>query len=127
MTKQDIIKDIYAQLVNIYFTAKNLHWFSKTYGNHLLFDRIADGILDHVDTLIEVGLMHANDYYALPVITQNVEPTKDELILKLDKMLCDLRDALASVQGTFSEAVANELNAISQDIQVKIRLLSMVD
>lgn len=127
MTKEEIIKDIYFQLVNIYFTAKNLHWFSKNYSNHLLFDRIADGILDHVDTLIEVSLLDSSTFIALPIQTNNAEEKPEEQILSLHKKLLDLIDSLTSVKDVFSEAISNELNAISQDVQVKYNLLTMVD
>ena len=127
MTNEEIIADIYQQLVNIYFTAKNVHWFSKTYGNHLLFDRIADGLLDHVDALIEVGLMKATDFKALPVVTTNDKPTANEQIALLYMQLKELLAALDSIKTIFAEPIANELNAISQDVQIKINLLTMVE
>lgn len=126
MMKNEIIKNVYNCLFDIYITAKNCHWFSKSYGQHLLFDRIADGILDHVDALIEVTYMNADSFVALPISSSNIASTLEDQILTLKSQLQILQDLLSEIQNVFDEAVVNELNAISQDIRVKQHLLSML-
>lgn len=127
MTEREILQDLATQLVNIYFAAKNCHWFSRTYGNHLLFDRIADGLLDHVDALVEVALMDAEAFLPMPIATTNTATTAAEQIIHLHKLLTELLTSLNSVESIFSESVKNELNGLAQDVQVKINLLSMVE
>lgn len=127
MTEQEIIRDLVVQLSDIYFTAKNVHWFSRTYGNHLLFDRIAEGLLDHIDALVEVALMDAETFLPMPIATTNTATTAAEQIIHLHKLLTELLTSLNSIQSIFSEAVKNELNGLAQDVQVKINLLSMVE
>lgn len=126
MTEKEIIQDLATQVVNIYFAAKNCHWFSKTYGNHLLFDRIADGLLDHLDALMETGLMSSEKYYPITfsvVTADNV----NHYITTLWDMLQKLLDSIQASINVFPEAVKNELSGLSQDVQTKINLLSMVE
>lgn len=126
MTENEIIQDLATQIINIYFTAKNCHWFSKTYGNHLLFDRIADGLLGHLDALMETGLMNAEAYFPLSfsVIAGN---NKEQSISILWDSLKRLLDSIQSSIDIFPEAVKNELSGLSQDIKTKLNLLSMVE
>ena len=60
------IISLHEKLNQIYQIAKNLHWFTRNYGNHLLFDRIADEVLSDDDSLVELFLMD-EPFVALPV------------------------------------------------------------
>lgn len=126
MTENEIIQDLATQIVNIYFASKNCHWFSKTYGNHLLFDRIADGLLDHLDALMETGLMNAEAYYPLS-FSVTAGDNKENYISSLWDALQRLLDSIQSSIDIFPEAVKNELSGLSQDVQTKINFLSMVE
>jgi len=127
MMKNEIVKNIYNCLYDIYITAKNCHWFSKSYSQHLLFDRIADDILDHIDAFIEVTYMNADTFVALPISSSNIAPNLEDQIITLKTQLGLLQDLLAEIQNVFDEPVVNELNAISQDVRVKQNLLSMLN
>ena len=120
--------DLIIALTVIHAMAKDLHYkvIGETfYGNHLLYDEIADGLEDYIDEIKENYYM-CRDYdvpLARDIFAAAVEKMKDSTAENLRseiKAAVYLIDQLATQKGEFSEGDITLLGDISKNLSKKL-------
>lgn len=115
--------NIVSALLFTYLSAKHIHWhLAREYGQHLLFDRIADGLLDSIDTIQErylLGMMNTPTATAIPYNDYKTAVSKlKEYIGSLLKEI----NTLDNEEGITTE-LDSSLGTLAEDLKTKLKFL----
>lgn len=124
---ENIIK-LHVLLNQIYQLSKNLHWFTKNYSDHLLYDRIAGGVLDDDDALVELFLMD-EEFIAMPIPAGVYKETSSKKGLRatLDSTLEEAINQCSKAKtSNILGAAGSLLDGIQEHLVVKRNLLQQV-
>lgn len=118
------LETVVSMLNDIYWESKTLHWTATDYGDHLLYDRIAEGIFDNIDEIMEGAFI---PFYNLPLensilaktLRDNATPQK--LVDLLENAIEFIEKCLKN--NDVLEAVKNILSNVSSELLVKQMLL----
>ena len=117
LEKSDILK-IVKNLYEIYTSAKALHWASTDFGEHLLYDRVADGILDYIDEVAEtVAIPFYDDFIIKPEISEYTTISAYDLAEMLYLTILMLEEY--QKYNNVMESVKTILSNISSDLLKK--------
>ena len=118
------LETIVTNLNSIYLMAKTLHWEALGYADHLLYDRVADGIQDDIDAVMEAAFL---PFYELKI--------GKNIIVNSVPASTDATSLLSYIEGTIDlvenslknnnvlEGVKNVLSNVSNNLLVKQMLL----
>lgn len=129
------MKDIIIRLFAIFGIAKNFHYSasgSDFYGNHLLFDKISENILDFADDIQEDYFLSRN----LPAVNFNIIFKEAAKLVEANSSSPEslrnfIRDTIyfideASKSPELSEGDKTNLGDISSDLSKKLGFLNRV-
>lgn len=118
----DSFADLTTNLNSIYRLAKALHWNATKYDEHLLYDRIGDGIDGFIDDIVEVCIVPWTG-------NGNIIPETKIDSITPGALLDAITRTLALMEGieareSLPQGVKNLLGTIAQDLIVKRMLLN---
>ena len=118
------LETIVTNLNSIYLMAKTLHWEALGYADHLLYDRVADGIQDDIDGIMEAAFL---PFYELKigknVIVNSVPASTDAtaLLSYIEGTIDLVENSLKN--NSVLEGVKNVLSNVSNNLLVKQMLV----
>ena len=126
------MKEIIVRLYKIFGLAKDLHYTSsgpEFYGLHLMFDRIADGLLDHADRIQESYFMPRqlpppSSAEIFAKAAEGKQAPSAAGLLELIRSTIYRIDQLTAETPDFSEGDKTILGDISADLAAKAGFLT---
>ncbi|MDR2412675.1 MAG: DUF5856 family protein [Rickettsiales bacterium] len=111
-------------LIAFKYACKLNHWQTDSYSEHLLFDRLAEGIDNSADDIAEKYFMAADDKKTLKPELLNPKMINKDLV----KMCHDIIEHLEELQndGTLDKGMDSLLSGIEEDFLTKLALAKMV-
>lgn len=114
------MKTIIENLHKIYFVSKMLHWNAIKYDQHLLYDRIAEGMIDAIDKVAESCIFPFETITDLDLNITNY--SLDELIRIIEETARDIQ--VACLDPNTTEGAKNTLSGIAEQLNIKAYLIN---
>lgn len=115
--------ELMERLIDFKYSCKLNHWTTKSYSEHLLFDRLQEGIDDIVDNIAEKYFMATNQHKLLTSSLVHSKYINSDLI-KLSKDIVAHIDVLLKDES-LPQGILSLLGAISETFNSNLGLLTM--
>ncbi|MBD5389029.1 hypothetical protein HDR63_02120 [bacterium] len=115
--------ELMQHLIAFKYACKINHWGTDAYAKHLLFDRLADKIDDHVDGIAEKYFMATGDKKVFKADLLNPKMINRDLVKMCESIIQHLEDL--QDDDDLNEGLGSLLSAIEEDFLQRLALAQL--
>lgn len=117
--------ELIQHLVAFKYACKQNHWSTNSYANHLLFDRLSEGIDDSVDDLAEKYFMARDNKKVFKASVLNPKMIDMKLVKMIEAIISHLEEL--QNDDEMDEGICSVLGDIESNFLTKLALAKLAE